>query len=80
MTSELLSYGEVNHPHIGKSATSASKVGKYADRPGEVSGEIRVVRTWYALGQEVWFILYCGTHFLSDLNNSIKGSPCLART
>ncbi|KIL56279.1 hypothetical protein M378DRAFT_17219 [Amanita muscaria Koide BX008] len=52
LTSSLLAYAEVNPPHIGKSATSQSKVGLYADRPGEVRGEIRLVRTWFALGQE----------------------------
>lgn len=60
LTSELLDYAEVNKPHIGKSATGQSKVGLYADHPEEVKGEIRIVRTWYALGQEVTFILYSG--------------------
>jgi hypothetical protein len=38
---------------MGKSATSADKAGKYVDRPGEVCGEIRVVKGWFGIAQEV---------------------------
>ena len=41
-------------PHIGKSATGADKASRYVERPGEVSGELRVVKGWFAIGQEVY--------------------------
>ncbi|KAF8056930.1 hypothetical protein FPV67DRAFT_1677684 [Lyophyllum atratum] len=52
LNTKLMAYAKVNVPHIGKSATSADKVGKYVCRKGETAGEIRLARGWYALGQE----------------------------
>ena len=49
----MLEYAKYVKPHKGKSKTSADKVGKYADRLGEVSGEIRLVKGWFGIGQEV---------------------------
>lgn len=53
ITKVALQYAKFCRPHIGKSATSADKAGKYVDRPGEVSGEIRLVKGWFGIGQEV---------------------------
>ena len=53
ITQAVLDYATLCKPHTGKSATSAEKAGKYIERPGEVSGEIRVVKGWFAIGQEV---------------------------
>ena len=60
LTNELLEYAKVNAPHIGKSATSKEKVGKFANRPGEVAGEVRLARAWFGLGQEVCYDVYWG--------------------
>lgn len=49
----MLEYAKYMTPHMGKSATSADKVGKYVKRPGEVCGKIRVVKGWFEIGQEV---------------------------
>ena len=49
----MLDYTKYVPPHMGKSATSADKVGKYVDRPGEVCGEVRLVKGWFAIGGEV---------------------------
>lgn len=38
---------------MGKTATSANKAVKYVDRPGEVCGEVRLVKGWFGIGQEV---------------------------
>ena len=38
---------------MGRTATSDDKVGKYANRPGEISGELRLVKGWFGIGQEV---------------------------
>lgn len=38
---------------MGKLVTSDEKVGKYVKRPGEVCGEIRLVKGWFGIGQEV---------------------------
>ena len=54
VTQSALEYATLCKPHTGKSATSADKAGKYIECPGEVSGEIRVVKGWFAIGQEVW--------------------------
>ena len=40
-------------PHMGKLATSDDKAGKYVKRLGEVCGEIRLVKGWFRIGQEV---------------------------
>lgn len=40
-------------PHIGKSATGGDKAGKYLERPKEVCGELRLVKGWFGIGQEV---------------------------
>lgn len=55
ITNSALNYAEYSKPHIGESATSADKAGKYVDRPGEVTGEIRLVKGWFAIGQEVQY-------------------------
>jgi hypothetical protein len=52
LTGQLLDYAKINKPHKGKSATQAATV-SYIERPGEVAGEIRMVRGWYPIGQEV---------------------------
>lgn len=49
----IYDYASVVKPHMGLSSTSADKVGCYIERPGELKGEIRLVRGWYAIGQEV---------------------------
>lgn len=38
---------------MGKSKISAAKAGKYVKRPGEMCGEIRLVKDWDGMGQEV---------------------------
>jgi hypothetical protein len=48
-----LDYTKYVEPHTGKSKTSADKAGKYVSRPGEVFGEIRLVKGWFGIGQEV---------------------------
>ena len=53
ITNNVLEYANYVPPHIGKSATSADKAGKYMYKTGEVSGEIRLVKGWFAIGQEV---------------------------
>ena len=53
ITNCALQYAKYVKPHTGKSATSADKAGKYIERPGEVCGEIRLVKGWFAIGQEV---------------------------
>jgi len=53
VTDSVLKYTEFVEPHMGKSATSADKAGKYVKRPGEICGEIRLVKGWFAIGQEV---------------------------
>ncbi|KAF8833318.1 hypothetical protein BDN67DRAFT_986108 [Paxillus ammoniavirescens] len=52
ITKAALEYAIYCKPHIGKSATSADKAGKYLDRDGEIMGEIHLSRGWFALGQE----------------------------
>lgn len=56
-----MDYAKKVKPLQGKSVTSAEKTGEYVDRPGQVAGEIRLVRSWFAIGQAVrsWFIS-CG--------------------
>ena len=49
----MLEYAKYVPPHMGMSATSADKVGKYMFKHGEVSGEIRLVKGWFGIGQEV---------------------------
>ncbi len=49
----MLEYAKYVTPHMGKSATSADKAGKYVSQPGEVCGEIRLVKGWFGIGQEV---------------------------
>ena len=56
ITQSALDYAKICEPHTGKSATSADKAGKYIVRPGEVSGEIQVVKGWFAIGQEVCLV------------------------
>jgi hypothetical protein len=58
-------------PHIGQSATSADKAGKYIKRPGEVCGEIRLVKGWFAIGQEVSMELIDTT--LAEIYEQHKG-------
>jgi hypothetical protein len=53
ITESALEYATFCKPHTGKSATSADKAGKYVERHGEVSGEIRIVKGWFGIGQEV---------------------------
>lgn len=53
MNKELYEYAKIVHPHQGRTQTSMEKVGNYVDRPNEIAGEIRLVRHWFALGQEV---------------------------
>jgi hypothetical protein len=43
---------------MGKSATSADKAGVYIERPGEVAGEVRLAKGWFALGKEVSLFLF----------------------
>jgi hypothetical protein len=38
---------------MGMTATSADKAGKYMCKAGEESGEIRLVKGWFGIGQEV---------------------------
>lgn len=40
-------------PHKGQTVTSAEKTGCFVDRPGEIAGEVVLVRYWYGIGQEV---------------------------
>ena len=54
ITKCALDYATFCKPHIGKSATSADKAGRYVERPGEVSGELHVVKGWFAIRQEVY--------------------------
>lgn len=60
-----MNYTQIVEPHQGKTATSAEKTGVYVDRPGEVTGEIRLVRSWFAIGQEVSFVM-C-SYYLLDI-------------
>jgi hypothetical protein len=53
ITKSVLEYAKYCPPHMGKLATSDEKVGKYVKRPGEVCGEIRLVKGWFGIGQEV---------------------------
>jgi hypothetical protein len=48
----ILNYACFNEPEIGKSATSQDKAGIYVDRPGEVTGELALVKGWFGLGQD----------------------------
>ena len=38
---------------MGKSATSPDKAGQYVEREGEIMGEVRLVKGWFGIGQEV---------------------------
>jgi hypothetical protein len=53
ITNSALHYAKYVQPHIGKSATSDDKAGKYIERPGEICGELRLVKGWFGIGQEV---------------------------
>jgi hypothetical protein len=56
---------------MGKSATSTDKAGKYVSRPGEVCGEIRLVKGWFGIGQEVSMDLIDQT--LTEIYEQHKG-------
>jgi len=47
-----LEFAKVVKPHF-KSATAEERAGEYIYRPNEVTGEIRLVRSWHAIGQPV---------------------------
>ncbi len=53
ITKHVLEYVKHVPPHMGKSATSDDRAGTFVMRAGEVSGEIRLVKGWYGIGQEV---------------------------
>lgn len=48
-----MDYAQVVEPHCGKTATGNSRAGEYIHRADQVAGEIRLVRYWHGLGQEV---------------------------
>lgn len=53
ITNSVLEYTKFIKPHMGKTATSANKAVKYVDRPGEVCGEVQLVKGWFGIGQEM---------------------------
>jgi hypothetical protein len=55
LTKLLLKYAEVVKPTVGK---TADKGGVYVHKPGQVTGEIRCVRYWHAIGHSVSLLIF----------------------
>jgi hypothetical protein len=49
----IYEYADVVPPHTTKTKTSDAKKGSYIHKPGQITGEVRVVKTWHGIGQGV---------------------------
>lgn len=59
MNESLRKYAEEFPPHKNVTVTSEVTASKWVDREGQVSGEIRIVRGWHAIGSpEVSFSFF----------------------